>query len=138
MDRQELLDQLTQDVLAYVMHGGFSEDRLASEIKPDGLDERFDDYESLIRLHFILRPDVVDFVESLPQRLRSVKTQTENKTRTSRGRVNGRIDWSATIRKRHSTNPRDTSLFVCRTDRRATTPTRTSSSKSSSRSFTPR
>lgn len=113
MDRQELLDQLTQDVLAYVMHGGFSEDRLASEIKPTELDERFDDYESLIRLHFVLRPDVVDFVESLPQRLRSVKTQTENTTRTSRGRVDGRIDWSATIRKRHSTNPRDTSLFVC-------------------------
>jgi hypothetical protein len=42
-----------------------------------------------------------------------VKTQTENTTRTSRGRVDGRIDWSATIRKRHSTNPRDTSLFVC-------------------------
>ena len=113
MDRQELLDRLTQDVLAYVMHGGFSEERLASEIKPDGLDERFDDYESLIRLHFILRPDVVDFVESLPQRLRSVKTQTENKTGTSRGRVDGRIDWSATIRRRHATNPRDTSLFVC-------------------------
>lgn len=113
MDKQELIDRLTQDVLAYVMHGGFSEDRLASEIKPDGLDERFDDYESLIRLHFVLRPDVVDFVESLPKRLRSVKTQTENTTRTSRGRVDGRIDWSATIRKRHSTNPRDTSLFVC-------------------------
>lgn len=113
MDRQELLDRLTQDVLAYVMHGGFSEDRLASEIKPAQLDERFDDYESLIRLHFVLRPDVVDFVESLPRRLRSVKTQMENTTRTSRGRVDGRIDWSATIRKRHSTNPRDTSLFVC-------------------------
>lgn len=113
MDRQELLDRLTQDVLAYVMHGGFSEDRLASEIKPDGLDERFDDYESLIRLHFVLRPDVVDFVESLPQRLRSVKTQTKNTTRTSRGRVDGRIDWSATVRKRHSRNPRDASLFVC-------------------------
>lgn len=114
MDRQELLDRLTQDVFAYVMHGGFSEDRLANEIKPDGLDERFDNYESLIRLHFVLRPDVVDFVEALPQWLRSVKTQTENTTRTSRSRVDGRVDWSATIRKRHSTNPRDTSLFVCR------------------------
>jgi hypothetical protein len=113
MDRQELLERLTQDVLAYVMHGGFPEDRLASDIKPEGLDERFDDYESLIRLHFVLRPDVVDFVEALPQRLRNVKTQTKHTTRTTRGRIDGRVDWSATIRRRHSTNPRDTSLFVC-------------------------
>ncbi|MFQ3319102.1 MAG: hypothetical protein ACI8UR_001969 [Natronomonas sp.] len=113
MNRDELVAGLSEDILTYVMHGTFPEQHVAQEIKPAGLDERFDDYETLVRLHFILKPDVVDFVESLPQRLRSVKTQTESVRKTSRGHVSGRISWSATVRKRYSTNPKDRSLFVC-------------------------
>lgn len=113
MNREELLDRLTEDVLAYVMHGAFPEHHLAQELAPSELDERFHDYERLVRLHFVLRPDVVDFVESLPRRLRSVKTQTENVSRVTRGNVDGRINWSATVRERHSRNPNDRSLFVC-------------------------
>lgn len=112
MDREELLDELTGDVLAYVMHGGFPERKLASELRPTGVDERFEDFEMLVRLHFILREDVVDFVEALPHRLRSIKTQTENVSRTTRGGISGRINWSATYRERYSSNPRDTALFV--------------------------
>ena len=113
MNRDDLLGKLTQDVFAYVMHGEFPEDRFVGKIRPEGLDERFDDFESLVRLHFILRPDVVRFVEELPDRIRSVKTQTRNVSATRRGRVDGRIDWSATIRERSSRAPGDTSLFVC-------------------------
>jgi hypothetical protein len=113
MNRDELVAGLSEDILNYVMHGTFPEQHIASELKPAGLDERFDDYEALVRLHFILKPEVVDFVESLPQRLRSVKTQTESVRETSRGHVSGRISWSATVRKRYSMNPKDRSLFVC-------------------------
>lgn len=114
MNRNELLDELTQDVLAYVMHGKFPESRFVGKIRPTGLDERFDDFESLVRLHFVLRPEVVQFVEKLPERLRGVKTQTENISSRRRGKVNGRIDWAATIRERHSRAPGDTSLFICK------------------------
>lgn len=113
MRREELIEGLTEDVLAYVMHGTFPERHVASELGPDELDGRFDDFESLVRLHFVLRPDVVDFVAELPTHLRSLKTQTENVAATTRGSVDGRIDWGATIRERYSRNPRDTALFVC-------------------------
>lgn len=113
MNREELLDQLSQDILAYVMHGEFPEHHFAQEIAPSELDERFHDYEMLVRLHFILRPDVVEFVETLPQHLRSIKTQTATVSNVRRGTVEGRINWSATTRERYSTNPKDESLFVC-------------------------
>lgn len=113
MDSSELVAGLSQDILAYVMHGSFPERHVARELKPDGLDERFDDYESLVRLHFVLKPGVVEFVEALPERLRNVKTGTETTTTVSRGSVDGRIDWPSTIKKRYSTNPRDSALFVC-------------------------
>jgi 8-oxo-dGTP pyrophosphatase MutT (NUDIX family) len=64
-------------------------------------------------LHFVLRPDVVDFVEALPKRLRNVKTQTRDVTETARGGIDGRIDWPSTIRERYATNPNDAGLFVC-------------------------
>ncbi len=113
MDRSELVAGLSQDILAYVMYGTFPEQHVISEIKPDGLDERFDDYERLVRLHFVLKPDVVEFVEALPERLRNVKTETETATAVSRGRIDGRIDWPATMKRRYATNPRDGTLFVC-------------------------
>jgi hypothetical protein len=113
MDREALLESLTTDVLTYVMHGSFPEQHLASQIKPEGLDERFDDFEMLVRLHFLLRPDVVNFVKELPERLRSIKTQTKNVSAVTHGTVDGRIDWNSTIQERYSQNPRNNALFVC-------------------------
>ena len=113
MDREALIEQLSEDILTYVMHGSFPDEHLAAEVKPDALDERFYEYEMLIRLHFILHPDVVSFVESLPSRLRSIKTRTKRVSNESRGGLGGRIDWSETIKRRYSRNPSDASLFVC-------------------------
>lgn len=113
MDRAELVAGLSEDILTYVMHGSFPEQHVTAELKPDGLDERFDDYEALVSLHFVLKPEVVEFVEELPQRLRNINTQIDRVTTVSRGQVNGRINWPATVKKRYATNPRDSSVFVC-------------------------
>ena len=113
MNRQALIEQLSEDILTYVMHGSFPSEHVAAEIKPDELDGRFYEYEMLMRLHFILDPDVVAFVESLPARLRGIKTQTKRVSDTSRGGLDGRINWTETVKRRHSRNPGDASLFVC-------------------------
>ena len=115
MNRRALVEQLSEDILTYVMHGSFPNEHLATEIKPDALDERFYDYEMLIRLHFVLDPGVISFVESLPSRLRGIKTQTKRVSNESRGGFDGRINWTETIKRRHITNPGDNSLFVCET-----------------------
>ena len=112
MDKSELLENLTEDIATYVMHGEFPEDELAANLKYDELDERFSDYKLLMDLHFILKPEVVNFVEELPQRIRSIKTQTRNRSRMQRGSIDGKINWSSTIQKRYSENPGDRSLFV--------------------------
>jgi hypothetical protein len=113
MKREQLVEGLSQDVLAYVMHGSFPERHLVEELSPEGIDGRFEEYEDLVRLHFLLRSDVVEFVQKLPRRLRNIETATENVSRTTRGAVEGRIDWPGTVKQRHARNPRDRSLFVC-------------------------
>lgn len=112
MNRDELLDQLTQDILAYVMAGDFPDREFAQSIKPEELDDRFNEYQLLLDLHFILRADVVEFVEALPNRLRRIRTETESSSRTSWGSIDGRINWASTIKQRYTQNPRERSLFV--------------------------
>lgn len=113
MNRAELLDELTEDILAYVMHGVIPQRELAQSIKPQHLDERFDDYELLLDLHFILKPEVVEFVRNLPKRLRSIRTETETVSRTRQGTVDGHINWGATVKERYARNPKNSGLFVC-------------------------
>lgn len=113
MKRADLLDQLSSDILAYVMHGAFPERELAAAIKPSELDERFTEYKLLLDLHFILLPDVIEFVERLPRRIRNLKTETETVSRERRGTVDGKINWAATTKWRYSQNPGDRSMFVC-------------------------
>jgi len=113
MNRKELLDELTEDVLAYAMQGAFPERELARTIKPEQLDERFEEYELLLDLHFILKPEIVTFARKLPKRLRSIRTETETVSRMRRGAIDGKVNWEATLKKRHSEHPRDASIFVC-------------------------
>lgn len=113
MNRAELLDRLSEDILAHVMRGSFPERELAESIKPEQLDDRFEEYELLLDLHFVLKSDVVDFVRDLSIHLRSIRTETRTTSRTRRGAVDGRINWSETIKKRYAEHPRDRSVFVC-------------------------
>jgi len=113
MNKNELINQLSQDIIGYVMSGSLKNREIARQIKPDDLNERFEDYELLLDLHFILKDDVVDFVKQLPQRIRNIRTETESVSKTRRGTVDGHINWGATVKKRYSQNPRDNSLFVC-------------------------
>lgn len=115
MDRQTLVDAVSQDLFTYVMQGSVSERHVAKELKPSGLDARFEDFESLVDLHFLLRPAVVEFVEALPHRLRSIKTQTKNVQTVSRGQITGRISWDSTVKTRSARAPGDRYLFVCDT-----------------------
>lgn len=113
MNKNELLERITEDILAYVMHGTFPERELARSIMPEQLDERFEEYELLLDLHFILQDDLVDFVRELPEHLRSIRTETRTTSRTSRGTIDGRINWGATLKKRYAEHPRNASIFVC-------------------------
>lgn len=115
MDRDELIDGLTEDILAYVMTGRISDRAVARGLKPEDLDERFEDFRLLVDLHFVLREDVVEFVRNLPKHLRQMETRTHTRTNTSRGQVRGRVDWQRTFQRRSTESPGNRSLFVCDT-----------------------
>jgi len=112
MEKNELLDHVAEDIFSYVMQGNFPEESIASSLKPKDLDDRFEDYERLMDFHFVLRDEIVDLVKNLDSELRSVKTETEKESRISNGSVDGRINWSSTVKERYSRNPNNSALFV--------------------------
>ena len=115
MDRDDLIEGLTEDILAYVMTGRISDRAVARGLKPESLDDRFEDFRLLVDLHFVLRDDVVEFVRELPEHLRQLETRTHTRTRTTRGQVRGRVNWQRTFQRRSTESPGDNSLFVCDT-----------------------
>ena len=105
MDRQELIDTIAEDLFSYAMAGHIDVDAVANGLKPQGLADRYVDYELLVRLHFILLPAVIDFVDQLPDRLRHIKTESAHTQLDAHGEIRGRINWPATLAQRSQTAP---------------------------------
>lgn len=112
MDRQAIIEQLSEDIITYVMAGTLDEQFISNEIRPEDLEDRFTDYDSLLDLHFVLKEEVVEFVRRLPKRLRTISTDTKTVSNTRRGLIDGHINWGSTIKERYTKNPSDRSIFV--------------------------
>ncbi|QLG62212.1 hypothetical protein [Halorarum salinum] len=112
MDDSELIEAVSRDLFAYVLDGELPEDDIAELIKPADFPEQYADYDRLVSLHFLLRQKVQDFVESLPDDIRSIKTETTTEANVQREGVDGRINWESTYQARATTSPKDSGLHV--------------------------
>jgi hypothetical protein len=72
----------------------------------------YDYLDVLIRIQFILRKDVLNFIEMLPNWIRNIKTIVNKNPELTQGRISGKIDWHMTIKTRMAENPLDKTLFV--------------------------
>jgi hypothetical protein len=70
------------------------------------------DFDRLKAIHFLLYPDVVEFFDRLPDRLRHLKTVTETASNVTEGEIRGAINWSATARERAKRGFDDPTVFV--------------------------
>lgn len=111
MDRKTLLERVSEDLFTYMLDGSVSADVL-SGLLPATVPDRYRDYELLLDTHFLLTPEVQEFVSTLPNQLRGIQTETTRNQYRTRGEIDGRIDWGATIATRHAENPNDHSLFI--------------------------
>jgi len=117
---EKLLEEIAPDFNQFLKYGNLTS--FTKEIDPN---LNIDNVCKLLRIHFVLTvgrdgesPGVIDFVKKLPERLRRIKTTVARNPELLEGRVQGRINWSRTIKHRACTNPNDKISFVC--DRRET------------------
>lgn len=116
MDIETVKAEVSELAFGYLMAGQLSKDWLGDQVVPDGLPERYRQYDALVDLHVTIHPEVASFVQNLRPKLRGVKTETRREKHRSRDEIEGRIDWPETRRRRNHEAPGDQTLFV--TDRR--------------------
>lgn len=115
---EELVQDIAENFHTYLKKG-VRLDSVFGDAHPD-LD--IDDIESLLRIHFVLtesnskagRVGVLDFMRTLEERIRRMKTTTTDEVQHHRGEVRGRIDWQETVKARSRAGRIDEPLFVCR------------------------
>lgn len=75
------------------------------ELNIEGIDR-------ILRIHFALRKDVLEFIKLLPDRVKRLKSHVERNPEESKALIKGKIDWNRTIKARYSENPQDSSHYV--------------------------
>lgn len=109
-DPMELRRLATADLITYLQHGVINVDSLARSF--NYRDVEIDDFDRLLRLHFVLHDDVINYVAELQERLRRIKTEHRPTEEVLRGEVRGVINWNQTFAQRMAVGYDDRSLFV--------------------------
>jgi hypothetical protein len=107
---ETLAESVREELITYLRSGVINQDHLAGALGFDDLD--IADFDRLKRIHFVLYPEVIRYVEQLPERLRNIK-RAHARQQTLQRHVTGSIDWRATTKLRYSDNYGDSSVFVC-------------------------
>ena len=99
---KKLLSDIAEDFSQFLKKGSFFEFQSFSK----KIYLNIDNIETLLRIHFVLtrknnenQVGVIDFIHTLPERIRRIKTTTSSNTELSEGEVKGRINWKKTIEK---------------------------------------
>ena len=108
-DPADLIREIADDLVMYLKQGTLNPNTFVRR-----LGYNIASMDRLLRVHFVLQEPVVDFVRKLPYRLQRIKTSSTARDRTLRGEVRGRVNWPATLRKRASSDPGDSTVFCCR------------------------
>lgn len=105
---KQLIDEISKNFHTYLMNGVRFES-FSREIDPN---LNIDEIDKLLRIHFVLKEELINFVQKLPERVRGIKTTLEKKSIKTR-EVRGNIEWLKTIQQRCKVNYKDKTLFIC-------------------------
>jgi hypothetical protein len=107
----KLVGEVQNELVTFLQSGTIAEEDVVSTL--DFTDLEIDDFARLKRIHFCLSDPVVDFVEKLPERVRSIKTANQRERVQTRGEIRGSIDWNQTTKLRHTDSYGDRTVFAC-------------------------
>lgn len=112
---QELVEAIADDFNTYVGKGV----RLDPVLRDFDPNLNVDDLDRLLRIHFVLterqedRPGVIDFVRTLPDRVRRLKTTNSHRLVEREGEIRGRVAWDETIKHRYREGGSRRNQYVC-------------------------
>lgn len=108
--KDRLVGPVASQLANYLRNGTINPGFVEKQLQFKGVD-RFQDLETILKIHFVLSEEVVEFIEELPRRVRRIKTESRKEVIQRKGEVRGKINWDRTLRKQISFQ--DESVFVC-------------------------
>ncbi|RKQ29332.1 hypothetical protein [Oceanobacillus halophilus] len=103
---EELLEEISDFLVIYLKSGKLG---INSFLKKTDLP--ISQMEQLLKIHFLLKEEVKQFVRELPRLIRRFKTSTTVKQETYHGQIKGQINWNKTMNDRHRMSARDKTIF---------------------------
>jgi len=104
--KEELIKKINDDLITYLKSGFFSPNTFLKK-----LNLNIENFERLIKLHFILLNEVREYIKNLPFLIRTLKVSSSMNEQISREAIKGQINWQKTIKERLNTGYRDKTLF---------------------------
>ncbi|RLL43927.1 hypothetical protein D8M04_13565 [Oceanobacillus piezotolerans] len=103
---EELLEEISDFLVIYLKSGQVG---INSFLKKTDLP--ISQMDQLLKVHFLLKDEVKQFVRELPKLIKRFKTSTTLKQETYHGLVKGQINWNRTINDRFRINAKDKTIF---------------------------
>ncbi|WP_459195669.1 hypothetical protein [Wukongibacter baidiensis] len=103
---KSLISEIAEDLIIYMKSG-----KLEPMTFLKDLDINVHNFDQLLKIHFLLKQEVKEFVLELPKMIRKFRTSTSKSSRTLRSEIKGQIDWKKNTQLR--SNSSDDSLFAC-------------------------
>jgi len=110
--RKLLINSIKNGIITYLREGKINSTILSKKIINPDLD-KIQDFDTILRIHFILQDKLIEFISQLNKEIRRLKKRTINNYAISKNFVKGRILWQKTLLERSKRNYRDKSLFIC-------------------------
>lgn len=106
--KEALLKDISDDLIIYLKSGKLSPRPFLNK-----LNLNIDRIEDLLKIHFLLLPEVREYILNLPILIRNLKTSTSFTRTINQGEIRGSIHWQETLNRRLNSNYKDPTLFVC-------------------------
>jgi hypothetical protein len=104
--KEELIKKINDDLITYLKSGYFSPNTFLQK-----LNLNIENFERLIKLHFLLLDEVREYIKSLPFLIRTLKVSSSKNEQVSREGIKGQINWQKTLKERLNIGYKDKTLF---------------------------
>ncbi|GAA0453503.1 hypothetical protein [Alkalibacillus silvisoli] len=103
---EEMIEEISEFLVTYLKSGVVGINSFLNKT-----DLNISNMEQLLKVHFLLRDEVKQFVRDLPMLIRRFKTSTKVTQNTYHGEIRGQINWPGTIKERLRSNAKDKTIY---------------------------
>lgn len=112
MTKNEILNEIGNFLPMYLKSGQVKIDSYIRKANKD-----IADFDTILKIHFLLKEDVIEFVEKLPALLQQIKSTSKGKEKVVIGEIKGKINWEKTFN--HRNKSRNNELYSIRERKKA-------------------